>query len=97
LANFDNIILRAECDVVGDLAGLNLRLTASLTAVLKFPISMPAPYPDRTILNLVCHNDDAVMLKTWEEVIKVLDELYPGKAWVAVIQESTMQYLLPAT
>ena len=76
--------------------GSILRLTASLTAVVKLPIAMPAPCPDRTCLDLVCHNDDAVMLKTWEEVIKVLEELYPGEAKVAVIQDGTMQYILPA-
>lgn len=37
------------------------------------------------------------MLKTWEDVLAVLEELYPGEARVAVIQDGTMQYLRPAT
>ncbi len=56
-----------------------------------------APHPDRTSQDLFCHNDDALILKTWDEVLKVLEELYPGAAKVAVIQDGTMQYLRPAT
>lgn len=52
-----------------------------------------APHPDRTSLDLICHNDDAVVLKTWEEVIDELEKLYPAEAKVAVVQDGTMQYL----
>mgnify|MGYP000859074706 CR=1 FL=1 len=55
-----------------------------------------APHPDRTSQDLFCHNDDALILKTWDDVLKVLEELYPGAAKVAVIQDGTMQYLRPA-
>ena len=52
-----------------------------------------APHPDCTCLDLICHNDDAVVLKTWPEVLGLLEEQYPGPARVAVIQDGTMQYL----
>ncbi len=51
------------------------------------------PTPDRTSLDLVCRFDDAVVLETWEEVLRVLEKDYPGGAKVAVIQDGTMQYL----
>ncbi|HQI02320.1 MAG TPA: lactate racemase domain-containing protein [Deltaproteobacteria bacterium] len=51
------------------------------------------PYPDRTSLDLVCHVDDAVIVKTWEEVLRVLEQDHPGGAKVAVIQDGTMQYM----
>lgn len=52
-----------------------------------------APHPARTCLDLICHNDDAVVLKTWSEVLGLLEEQYPVQARVAVIQDGTMQYL----
>jgi len=55
-----------------------------------------APHPDRTSQDLFCHNDDALLLKKWEDVLKVLEELYPGGAKVAVVQDGTMQYLRQA-
>jgi nickel-dependent lactate racemase len=51
------------------------------------------PHPDRTGLDLVCHADDATIVKTWEEVLKVLEKDYPQEAKVAVIQDGTMQYM----
>jgi hypothetical protein len=51
------------------------------------------PHPDRTSLDLVCHPDDAVVVKTWPEVLAVLDQDHPGEALVAVVQDGTMQYL----
>lgn len=51
------------------------------------------PTPDRTMLDLICHFDDATVVKTWNEVISVLEQDYPGKAKVAVIQDGTMQYV----
>ena len=52
-----------------------------------------SPHPDRTSLDLVCHPDDAVTVKTWPEVLSILDKDYPGEAKVAVIQDGTMQYM----
>lgn len=55
-----------------------------------------SPHPDSTCLDIVCHNDDALLLKKWEDVLKVLEELYPGEAKIAVVQDGTMQYLRQA-
>jgi lactate racemase len=52
-----------------------------------------SPNPDRTSLDLICHQDDAVVVKTWPEVLSILDQDYPSEAKVAVIQDGTMQYL----
>jgi nickel-dependent lactate racemase len=52
-----------------------------------------SPYPDRTSLDLICHQDDAVIVKTWPEVLAILEQDYPSEARVAVIQDGTMQYL----
>jgi len=52
-----------------------------------------APHPDRTMLDLICHIDDATIVKTWPEALAILEEDYPGGARVAVIQDGTMQYM----
>ena len=52
-----------------------------------------SPQPDRTSLDLVCHADDAVTVKSWPEVLALLEQDYPGEARVAVIQDGTMQYM----
>lgn len=52
-----------------------------------------APYPDRTSLDLICHADDAVFIKSWPECLALLEKEFPGKALVAVIQDGTMQYM----
>jgi len=51
------------------------------------------PAPDRTGLDLICHVDEATIVKTWPEVLALLEEMYPGEARVAVVQDGTMQYL----
>jgi lactate racemase len=51
------------------------------------------PYPDRTCLDLVCHPDDAVVVKTWPEVLRLLEEDFPGPARVGVVQDGTMEYV----
>lgn len=51
------------------------------------------PHPDRTSLDLVCHVDDAVIVKTWDEVLRILEQDYPAGAKAAVIQDGTMQYM----
>jgi nickel-dependent lactate racemase len=51
------------------------------------------PHPDRTGLDLICHPDDATTVKTWPEVLAILEKDYPNEAKVAVIQDGTMQYL----
>ena len=52
-----------------------------------------APYPDRTSLDLICHADDAVYVKTWPEVLAILEKEFPGAAKVAVVQDGTMMYM----
>jgi nickel-dependent lactate racemase len=54
-----------------------------------------APYPDRTSLDLVCHIDDAIIVKTWPEVLAILEKDFPDSAKVAVVQDGTMQYIKP--
>ena len=39
--------------------------------------------------------DDAVIVKTWAEVLAILEIDYPKEAKVAVIQDGTMQYMKP--
>lgn len=52
-----------------------------------------APYPDQTFLDLICHIDDALLVKTWPEALALLEKDLPEKAKVAVIQDGTMMYL----
>jgi len=52
-----------------------------------------APYPDRTSLDLICHVDDAIIVKTWPEVLTILEKDFPDSAKVAVVQDGTMQYI----
>jgi len=52
-----------------------------------------SPYPDRTSLDLICHVDDAVIVKTWPEVLALVEKEFPGGAKVAVVQDGTMMYM----
>ena len=51
------------------------------------------PYPDRTGLDLICQADEGTIVKTWPEVLALLEAEYPGDAKVGVVQDGTMQYL----
>ena len=51
------------------------------------------PEPDPNCIDLLCHNEDAVFVKTWEDVLTILQEDYPGAARVAVIPDGTMQFM----
>jgi len=66
----------------------------SFSGLVKKLIVM-TPYPDRTFMDWACHIDDVVVVKTWPEVLAILDKNFPDKAKVAVVQDGTMQYLLP--
>jgi nickel-dependent lactate racemase len=55
-----------------------------------------APYPDRTSLDLICHVDDALIVKTWPEVLVLIEKEFPGGAKVAVVQDGTMMHMHPA-
>jgi nickel-dependent lactate racemase len=52
------------------------------------------PAPDRTFLDLVCDNGDAEVVKTWPEVLAMLEKEYPSDARVAVVPDGTVQYLM---
>jgi hypothetical protein len=54
-----------------------------------------APFPDRTGLDLICHVEDAVFVKSWAECLAILEKEFPGEAKVAVVQDGTMQYMKP--
>jgi nickel-dependent lactate racemase len=61
-------------------------------ALMKKLIVM-APYPDRTSLDLICHIDDALVVKTWRETLALIEKEFPGKAKVAVVQDGTMMHM----
>jgi len=52
-----------------------------------------APQPDRTSLDMICHREDGIFVKSWPEVLKIIEKDYPNHAKVAVIQDGTMQYI----
>ncbi len=52
-----------------------------------------APHPDRTCLDLVCHVDDAIMVKTWAEVLELIEKEFPDQAKVVVVQDGTMMHM----
>lgn len=52
------------------------------------------PQPDKTFLDLVCNEADAVVVKTWPQALERLEEEYPGGAKVAVVVDGTVQYLM---
>ncbi len=56
-----------------------------------------SPSPDRTSLDWFCHADDATIVKTWSEVLALVERDYPKQAMVAIIQDGTMQYMKSAT
>jgi hypothetical protein len=51
------------------------------------------PHPDPSSLQWFCHIGEATVVKTWPEVLSILDSEYPGAARVAVVQDGTMQYM----
>ena len=54
-----------------------------------------APHPDRTNLDMICHIDDGIFVKTWSEVLAIIEKDFPGEAKIAVVQDGTMQYFRP--
>jgi nickel-dependent lactate racemase len=51
------------------------------------------PHPTPTDLAWVGHPEDVMVVKTWQEVLAILEVEYPAKARVGVIQDGTMQYI----
>ena len=70
-----------------------VRVGRTPTGVELKKLIVMAPYADRTCLDLICHVEDAVIVKTWTEVLSILEKDFPGPAKVAVLQDGTMQYL----
>ncbi|MGA2526020.1 MAG: lactate racemase domain-containing protein [Smithellaceae bacterium] len=68
------------------------RLKWSLASSLKKAIVLN-PQPTPTCLDWVGHAEDVTVVKTWQEVLDILEAEYPAKARVGVIQDGTMQYI----
>jgi nickel-dependent lactate racemase len=51
------------------------------------------PHPTPTCLDWIGPAEDVTVVKTWPEVLAILEAEYPAKAKVGVIQDGTMQYL----
>jgi nickel-dependent lactate racemase len=69
--------------------------TPGLIPHLMKKLIVMAPFPDRTGLDLICHVEDAVFVKSWAECLAILEKEFPGEAKVAVVQDGTMQYMKP--
>ncbi len=67
-----------------------------LVQMLMKKLIVMAPYPDRTSLDLICHIDDALIVKTWPEVLALIEKEFPGRAKAAVVQDGTMMHMQPA-
>jgi nickel-dependent lactate racemase len=67
--------------------------TPGLIPHLMKKLIVMAPFPDRTGLDLICHVEDAVFVKSWAECLAILEKEFPGEAKVAVVQDGTMQYM----
>ena len=52
------------------------------------------PHPTPTCLDWVGHIDDVVVVKSWPEVLAILERDYPGAARACVIQDGTVQYIM---
>jgi nickel-dependent lactate racemase len=73
----------------------NPRPPGTMLGLMK-KLILVAPHPDRTGLDMICHADDAITVKTWAEALTLLEEDYPAEAKVAVVQDGTMQHMKPA-
>lgn len=66
--------------------------TRFVPAIMKKLILLN-PYPDRTCADLICHPDDLIMTRSWEETLDMLKQDFPETARAAVILDGTMQYM----
>jgi hypothetical protein len=55
------------------------------------------PRPTPLCLKWIGHEEDVTVVKTWEEVLAILETEYSTKASVGVIQDGTMQYIKKPT
>jgi len=51
------------------------------------------PQPTPTCLDWFGQPEDVMVVKTWPEVLGILQAEYPGQARVGIIPDGTMQYL----
>jgi nickel-dependent lactate racemase len=51
------------------------------------------PHPTPTCLDWIGHPDEVTVVKTWPEVLELLQKDYPGATRVGVIQDGTVQYI----
>lgn len=51
------------------------------------------PRPTPSCLKWIGHEDDLTVVKTWPEVLRILQKEFPAAARVGVIADATMQYL----
>jgi nickel-dependent lactate racemase len=51
------------------------------------------PHPTPTCIDWIGHPDEVTVVKTWPEVLELLQKDYPGAARVGVIQDGTVQYI----
>ena len=69
------------------------KVTSALDLLDLRKLILFTPYPDRTCLDFLCPMDDVVTVKTWAEVLAILEADYSERARIAVIQDGTMQYM----
>lgn len=51
------------------------------------------PQPTPLCLKWIGHEEDVTVVKTWQQVLNILEAQYPAEAKVGVIQDATMQYV----
>jgi lactate racemase len=56
-------------------------------------VIMMNPHPTPTCLDWFGQAEDVMVVKTWPEVMNILQAEFPGKAKVGVIPDGTMQYI----
>jgi len=71
---------------------LRLRPRGYIKSLMKNLIVLN-PHPAPTDLAWLGHPDDVIVVRTWPEVLAVLEAQYPAQASVGVIQDGTMQYI----
>jgi lactate racemase len=71
----------------------NHRPKGLITALMKKVIVLD-PHPSPTCLDWIGHVQDVVVVKSWPEVLAILECDYPGSVRVGVIQDGTVQYMM---
>lgn len=69
------------------------RFSSGLVPKFLKKLIVLAPTPDQTSLDMMCHEDDPIVVKTWSDVLSILEKDFKEAAKVAVLQDGTMQYI----